>query len=88
MHPPELETGAQRSGQSLAFHFGSADPRDDGLRVRAPGGRVVGSSPLHARQMRERLGEGRVSEVDGKGVEAVPVHQGLSGGQQEGKVLL
>lgn len=32
VHPPTIETGAQESGQTLPFHFGSKDPEDDGIR--------------------------------------------------------
>lgn len=42
VHPPTLEY--KTSGTS-AFHFGSKDPENDGLRARLPAGNVVGVSP-------------------------------------------
>lgn len=32
VHPPTLETGGKKSGQTRAFHLGYADPTNDGFR--------------------------------------------------------
>lgn len=52
VHPPEVEEYGKLSGQTVPFHFGSTDPRDDGLRIYAPQGPVSGSSRMHAEQSR------------------------------------
>lgn len=76
VHPPQLEEGGKRDGQTYEFHLGSPDPRDDGLRVKVPGGRVIGTSPLFAKQMRER--DGKVQEGDVP-PPPVPEHRELGG---------
>ncbi|KAK4544943.1 hypothetical protein LTR36_003848 [Oleoguttula mirabilis] len=55
VHPPTMETGGKESGQTYAFHIGSPNPADDGLRAHLPVGHVVGISPLLAKQQRERM---------------------------------
>ena len=34
IHPPTIEDGGQRSGQTIPFHFGSTDPSRDGFRAK------------------------------------------------------
>lgn len=44
VYPPTLSDDAYRAGQTYPFHFGSADPKDDGLSARLPTGNIVGVS--------------------------------------------
>lgn len=44
VYPPTVAEDSYRAGQSHPFHFGSADPRDDGLKAKLPAGNVVGIS--------------------------------------------
>jgi len=52
VHPPTLQTEAEGT---YPFHFGSEDPRDDGLRAKLPSGNVIGVSE---RLMEKRKKEG------------------------------
>lgn len=85
VHPPTAEDGGRRTGQTYPFHFGSSNPRDDGLRATLPEGNVIGTSELYAQKMREhskgRLGK-QTQNTDGVGGDAVkpppvPVHREL-----------
>ncbi|KAK5136626.1 hypothetical protein LTR08_002640 [Meristemomyces frigidus] len=71
VHPPTIEEGGKRTGQTYAFHIGSPDPRDDGLRAHLPTGSVIGVSPLLAKQQRKRLR----MESEGGGVAADTVDE-------------
>lgn len=51
VHPPTIETFSEYSGQTAPFYFDSPDPKNNGLRIRAPNGPVTGSSRLHAEQI-------------------------------------
>ena len=57
VYPPTVADDSYRAGQSYPFHFGSADPRDDGLKARLPAGNIVGVSRAllekRARQAKE-----------------------------------
>jgi len=83
VHPPTVEEGGQRSGQTYPFHFGSDDFRDDGLRAILPEGEVIGTSELYAQKMREHsedmLNKQCRGLSDGNAVQppAVPVHREL-----------
>ncbi|KAI5265056.1 WD40 repeat-like protein [Aureobasidium subglaciale] len=55
IHAPTLDDTMYLAGQTEPFHFGSANPADDGLRIRAPNGRVVGSSRYHKVQLERRV---------------------------------
>lgn len=83
VHPPTVEEGGQRSGQTYPFHFGSDDPKDDGLRATLPEGNVIGTSELYAQKMREHsegmLAKQRQGMSDGDAAKppAVPVHREL-----------
>lgn len=52
VHPPTLQTDAEGT---YPFHFGSDDPRDDGLRAKLPSGNIIGVSE---RLMEKRKKEG------------------------------
>ena len=55
VYPPTYyEPGAIESGQTYPFFIGSPDPKDDGLRARLPQGKVMGVSPLLAKQRQEQ----------------------------------
>ncbi|KAK5118221.1 hypothetical protein LTR85_008201 [Meristemomyces frigidus] len=79
VHPPTIETGGKESGQTYAFHIGSPNPADDGLRAHLPVGQVVGISPLLAKQQRERLRGAQngtaVEEANGEAPPPVPAHK-------------
>jgi hypothetical protein len=54
VHPPTLCEDAYRAGQTHPFHFGAANPEDNGLKARLPAGNVVGvSRRLMERRQRE-----------------------------------
>lgn len=54
VHPPTLCEDAYRAGQTHPFHFGAADPKDNGLKAKLPAGNVVGvSRRLMERRQRE-----------------------------------
>lgn len=55
VHPPTFDDTAMLAGQTQPFHFGSENPADDGLRIRAPNGKVVGSSRYHKLQMERQV---------------------------------
>lgn len=79
VHPPTIETGGERSGQTYAFHIGFPNPADNGLRAHLPKGEVVGISPLLAKQQRERLHgqqkEAVEEEANGEAPPPVPAHK-------------
>lgn len=81
VHPPTLEDGGMRSGQTYPFHFGSADTKDDGLRARLPEGHVIGTSELYARKMKEQQGKQAEAKTtggqDGYQLPPVPAHREL-----------
>jgi hypothetical protein len=55
VHPPTFDDTMYLAGQTEAFHFGSSNPADDGLRIRVPNGKVVGSSRYHKVQLERRV---------------------------------
>jgi len=55
VHPPVLDDMMYLAGQTEAFHFGCSNPADNGLRIRAPNGPVVGSSRYHKVQLERRV---------------------------------
>lgn len=71
VHPPTVEDGGRITGQTYPFHFGSKDPKEDGLRASLPAGNLIGMSPLLAKQQRERAGTQQPSTTQGQ-VDAAP----------------
>jgi len=54
VHPPTLCEDAYRAGQTYPFHFGAANPEENGLKAKLPAGNVVGvSRRLMERRQRE-----------------------------------
>ena len=60
VHPPTLCQDAYRAGQTYPFHFGAADPQDNGLKAKLPAGNVVGVS---RRLMEKRQREAKLLEA-------------------------
>lgn len=54
VHPPTIDYTAMLAGQTQPFYFNSPNPVDDGLRLRAPNGKVVGSSRRRVVQLEHR----------------------------------
>ncbi|KAF2861691.1 hypothetical protein K470DRAFT_293964, partial [Piedraia hortae CBS 480.64] len=57
VHPPTIEQGARRTGQTVPFYFGFPDPKMNGLGASLPDGKLIGVSPLLAKQRKERQEE-------------------------------
>jgi hypothetical protein len=74
VYPPTLGEDAYRAGQTYPFHFGSADPRDDGLKATLPAGNIVGVSK-RLMEKRQREAERMAAAAEGKVVrKPVPGH--------------
>lgn len=67
VYPPTLSEDAYRDGQTYPFHFGSADPKDDGLKAKLPAGNVVGVSKRllekRQREAEQMAAAGRANEA-------------------------
>ena len=78
VHPPTIETGGERSGQTYPFYMGFPNAKDNGLRAKMPGGDCIGVSPLLAQKQRGRLQaqqEGAAMESNSEAPPPVPKHR-------------
>ncbi|KAH0176058.1 hypothetical protein KCU86_g16135, partial [Aureobasidium melanogenum] len=88
VHPPVLDDMMYLAGQTQPFHFGCENPADNGLRMRAPNGPVVGSSRYHKVQMERRVQAVEPPTESMKNLSVGDYPQGVPSGEVTGSEAL